>query len=1074
MFHEVSSQVSFPRLEEQILEFWKANRIFEKSMAQSQGRPQYTFYEGPPTANAPPGIHHVLARVFKDLIPRYRTMKGYNVPRKAGWDTHGLPVELQIEKELGFTTKSQIEEYGVDRFNDRCRESVFRYVKEWERLSDRIGFWLDMAHPYITLSSDYIESVWWILRQLWDRGLLYQDYKVVPYCPRCGTPLSSHEVALGYENATDPSIYVKFPLADEPGVFLLAWTTTPWTLPGNVALAINPTLEYVRVRVGQEVLILAQAALERALHGLAFEVLGPVAPTDLIGRRYQPLYTFVQPDRPAYRVVGATFVAAEEGTGVVHIAPAFGEVDLEVGRQENLPILQPVDPQGRFTAAVTPWAGLFVKDADGEIIADLERRGLLLRSGTIDHTYPFCWRCDTPLLYYARRSWFIRMTQLRENLLKNNEQINWYPEHLKHGRFGNFLENVVDWALSRERYWGTPLPIWQCETCGHQHCIGSVAELQRMARGDTFNALRRGAPSPAGDGQTLDLAHLDLHRPYIDQVILTCPECQGEMRRVPYLIDVWFDSGAMPVAQWHYPFENQETFQRSFPADFICEGVDQTRGWFYTLHAIATALFDQPAFRNVISLGLLLDETGVKMSKSRGNVVDPWTVIEAHGADATRWYFYTAGHPGMEKRFSVGLVGEVVRRFLLTLWNTYAFFVTYARIDRFNPREHTLPARERHVLDRWILARLHETIGQVDSLLDAYDVTTAGRLIEQFVDDLSNWYVRRSRDRFWRSGLSPDKVAAHLTLYECLTALTGLIAPFMPFLSEALYQNLVRSVDPTAPESVHLTSYPTADPALVDRALLHDMAVAQRVVALGRAARNKARLRVRQPLAELVVVVPPAERAAVERLQEEILAELNIKRLRLAEDPSAVATYQVRPKLAQLGPKLGPRLPQVLAILPQLDGRTVLAAQQAGTPVEVTLPDGARLALDPADLEVQATGREGYAVAEEFGTLVAVDTRLTPDLLSEGLAREIVRHIQALRKEANFRIEDRILTYYQAERALEEVIERFADYIRHETLSRQIIKGPPPPEAHSADLRIDSYKIRLGVRRLAEQPSPDG
>ncbi len=1066
LFREVTPRVSFPELELRILDFWKQTQAFEKSLKLREGRPRFVFYEGPPTANGLPHIGHVLTRVYKDIVPRYRTMKGYYVPRKAGWDTHGLPVELEVEKELGITTKQQIEEYGVAEFNRRCRESVFRYEREWRRMTERIGFWLDMDHPYITLTTDYIESVWWILQQVWDKGLLYQDYKVVPYCPRCGTALSSHEVALGYEETEDPSVYVKMELADEPGTYLLVWTTTPWTLPGNVAVAVHPEAHYVRVRQDGQVLILAEALLGQALVG-DYEVLSTFPGKELAGRRYKPLFTFSELDKPAHYVVTADFVTLADGTGLVHLAPAFGEVDLEVGRTYGLPVVQNVDARGRFTAEVTPWAGLFVKDADPQIIEDLRRRGLLYRATTYRHTYPFCWRCGTPLLYYARNSWYIRMTALRENLLKNNLQINWVPEHVRDGRFGDFLANVVDWALSRERYWGTPLPVWMCRQCQYQHCIGSLAELVQMARPETLHEIV--VPQHRGSvnfSQGLPELHkLDLHRPYIDAVVLACPQCGGEMRRVPYLIDVWFDSGSMPVAQWHYPFENQEEFKVSFPADFISEAMDQTRGWFYTLHAIATLLFDSPAFKNCISLGLVLDEQGRKMSKSLGNVVDPWSVINVHGADAVRWYFYSTSHPGLERRFSVNLVGEVVRRFMLTLWNTYSFWVTYARLDGFDPGQHTVLPEQRSALDRWLLSRLNRLVGEVDGLMERYDITTAARAIEAFVDELSNWYVRRGRRRYWKSEEDADKVAAYLTLYDALVTLAKLIAPFMPFLAEEMYQNLVRSVDRQAPESVHHCEFPVPDGALIDAELEAKMAAVQQVVSLGRAARNVGKIKVRQPLSRLIVYAPENIRAGLQQLAEHVLDELNVKEMVFTDDPVQFVELHVRARPDLLGPKLGPRLPAVVQALRERDPWEVWQAKTAGRPLTVQVADES-VTLLPEELQVDLKQKPGFAAAAGEGYIVALDTALTPELVQEGLARELVHTIQSMRKEAGFNIEDRIRTFYQGGSDIAAVVERFGEHIRQETLSIELVQGPAPDGAFIQEHTVNGRKVTLGVMRL--------
>jgi isoleucyl-tRNA synthetase len=1048
-FKEVSSQVNFPELEESVLAFWKERDIFKKSLELRKDGPRYVFYEGPPTANGLPGTHHVLARVFKDLFPRYKTMKGYYALRKGGWDTHGLPVELEVEKELGFSGKQAIEEYGIAEFNRKCEESVFRYLREWEHLTERIAFWIDMDDPYITLKKPYIESVWWILRQYWDRDLIYQGYKVVPYCPSCGTPLSDHEVALGYDQAEDPSIYVRFPLKDEPGTYFLVWTTTPWTLPGNVALALGKYVPYVTVEQERdgatERLILAEALLDQAIKG-EYEVVARQTGWDLRGVEYHPLYTFLPFEQKAHYVVMGDFVSTEDGTGIVHIAPAFGAEDLEVGQEYDLPVLVTVDERGRFVDAVTPWRGLFVKEADPQIIEDLQRRGLMYHVGTYTHTYPFCWRCSTPLLYYVRTSWFIGTSRLKDRLVANNQKINWYPGHIRDGRFGNWLANNVDWALGRERYWGTPLPVWICEKCGHQHCVGSVAELEELS------------------GQ--DLSGFDLHRPFIDTVTFPCvkEDCAGRMQRAEELIDVWFDSGAMPVAQWHYPFANQEKFKEQFPADYICEAVDQTRGWFYSLHAISTLLFDEPCFLNCVCLGLILDGEGYKMSKSRGNVVDPWEVINAHGADALRWYLFTAAPVGADRRFSSELVGEVVRKFFLTLWNTYSFFVTYANIDNWSP-DGAPQQQALSTLDRWILAELNLLAERVDEGLQEYDVNGAARPIARFVDDLSNWYVRRSRRRFWKSESDADKEAAYYTLYTCLTTLAGLLAPFTPFLADALYQNLVRSVRPDAPESVHHTDFTVPDMKLVDMEIVQDTRLAMRLASLGHAARNQAGIKVRQPLAQaLAAVREAAERESLQRTAGQLAEELNVKEVAVLDDVTQVASYVVTAVPALLGKKYGTHFPAVRSALGALDPVAVAQTVAKGEVIALTV-DGEELTLLPEEVAVQVEAREGYALAEEAGYLVAVTTALSQELVMEGLAREVVRRIQTMRKEADYRIEDTIKTYYQAEGELAEVFQTWGEYIKNETLSTDLVSGEPPDQAHTATFRISGQSLKLGIVR---------
>ncbi|MEO8356599.1 MAG: isoleucine--tRNA ligase, partial [Chloroflexota bacterium] len=810
MFKPVSSKLNVTSMEESVLKFWKQAGIFRKTVEQRQGAPEFVFYEGPPTANGKPGVHHVLARVFKDMFPRYKIMRGYQVSRRGGWDTHGLPVEIEVEKQLGFNSKHQIEEYGIDKFNELCRKSVFTYIQDWERLTDRIAFWIDLQDAYVTYTNDYIESVWWILKNFWDKDLLYKGYKVVPYCPRCGTPLSDHEVAQGYEDATDPSVFVRMPLVDKPDTSLLVWTTTPWTLPGNVAVVAHPDVDYVTIERDndgtKEKLILAKALVQKVFGEEEVKVVDTFKGKKLHGMKYQPLYTFMPTDKPAYYVVTGDYVTTEDGTGLVHTAPAFGQEDMETGKKYDLPVLMTVLPDGTFMSEITPWRGVFVKDADPLIIEDLRARGLLFKSEAYTHSYPFCWRCHTPLLYYARSSWYIRTSAYRDRLVELNNTIHWVPEHTKEGRFGNWLANNIDWSLSRERYWGTPLPVWECEECNHRECFGSVQELSGKA------------------GR--DLRELDLHRPYVDDVHFACSVCGNQMTRVKDLIDVWFDSGSMPVAQWHYPFENKAQFESQFPADYICEAVDQTRGWFYTLHAISTLLFDQVAFKNVLSLGHIQDGDGRKMSKSLGNIVQPWDVLNAHGADALRWYLYTATPPGVERRFSSDLVGEVIRSFTLTLWNVYSFFVTYANLDK--PTVTTMPIATSD-LDRWLLSELNVLVRDVTEAYENYDVPNATRPISVFVEKLSTWYLRRSRRRFWKSESDSDKQAAYSTLYTALVTVAKLLAPSMPFLADELYQNLVRSMDESAPESVHLARWPEVLPEMIDESLNRDMALVMRL-----------------------------------------------------------------------------------------------------------------------------------------------------------------------------------------------------------------------------------------------------
>jgi len=1020
MFHSVNSKVNFPQVEENILNFWRNNNVFERSVESRRGSPRFVFYEGPPTANGSPGIHHVLARVFKDIIPRYKAMKGYYTPRIAGWDTHGLPVELEVERELGFSSKAQIEEYGVDRFNTRCRESVFGYLKEWEAMTERIAFWVDLKHPYITMDNKYIETVWWAIKQMWDKGLVYQGYRVTPHCPRCGTSLSSHEVALGYrDDVEDPSVYIKFKVVPSPiseseeqkrlyelsrekPAYFLAWTTTPWTLPGNTALAVAADAEYVVVELDNEYLIMASALLKQV--GLDdCEVVERLKGSDLAtitGVNYKPLFnphdfgverrrfqgqSELVPQEPddklTYRLIATDFVSLEEGTGIVHMAPAYGEVDYEAGKDKELDFVHTVDLQGNIIGTY-PFAGKFVKEADPLILDDLKSRGLLYRSEKIRHTYPFCWRCETPLLYYAKQTWYIRTTAVKEGLIAGNNEINWYPEHIKHGRFGDWLENNVDWAFSRERYWGTPLPVWKCESCNKYECAGGVKDLKERAG---FTGLKE---------------PLDLHRPFVDELTFDCPECGARMRRVPEVIDCWFDSGAMPLAQWHYPFENDTLLEDGrFPADYICEADEQTRGWFYSLHAISTLLFNRPCFRNVIGHGLILDVKGEKMSKTKGNMVEPWAVINKYGADALRWYLFIATSPGNVRRFSEKSVAEITRRFLLTLWNVYSFFVTYANIDRFTPdAEATLSFQSE--LDKWIISELNQLVVDVDTALDGYNPTEAGRKIESFVNDLSNWYVRRSRRRFWKSENDADKQSAYTTLYQCLVTLSKLLAPFTPFLAEELYQNLVSSVFPEAPDSVHLADFPVADVTKIDKQLVADTQLVMKISSLGRAARSQAGIKVRQPLAHVVVsVASNKEQESLERLKPQILEELNVKDLEFIDS-------------------------------------------------------------------VAELGKPGYVVSSEGNCAVAIPTEISPELAGEGLAREIVHRLQVMRRSAGFDIADYIVTYYQGEAYIRQVMVDYADYIKQETLSRQLIERVPGEGAFTESFKLGGYDILLGVKRL--------
>ena len=1048
MFKPVSPKLDVVAMEEEVLKFWKQNDIFKKTVEQREGGPEYVFYEGPPTANGKPGVHHVLARAFKDMFPRYKIMRGYHCSRRGGWDTHGLPVEIEVEKRHGFKHKQDIEAYGIAKFNEECRKSAFDYIQDWERLTDRIAFWVNLETAYVTFTNDYIESVWNILKNFYDRDLLYKGYKVVPYCARCGTPLSDHEVHYpeAMHETDDPSVFVRMPLVDKPDTSLLVWTTTPWTLPGNVAVAVHPDVDYVTVERslpdgGTERLILAKALVEKVFDEEQVKVIETFKGKKLKGIRYKPLYTFMPPDKPAYFVVLAEYVTTEDGSGLVHIAPAFGAEDMEVGDEYNLPVLMTVQPDGAFVPAVTPWRGMWVKDADPLIIEDLRVRGLLFRTEIYTHVYPFCWRCKTPLLYYAREAWYVRTSRFKENLVELNRTINWVPEHIKDGRFGNWLENNIDWALSRERYWGTPLPLWECDHCGHTEAIGAVKTLaEKTGR---------------------DLSGLDLHRPHVDEITWDCTECEdGSMQRVPDLIDVWFDSGSMPYAQWHYPFENHDKFQEQFPADYICEAVDQTRGWFYSLHAISTLLNDAVCFKNVICLGLIQDGEGRKMSKSLGNIVDPWDVLNAQGADAFRWYLYTASPPGQERRFSSELVGEVVRDFTLTLWNVYSFFVTYANLD-----EPTLTARawSENQLDRWLLSELNVLVRDVTNAYENYDAPNATRPIAAFVEKLSTWYLRRSRRRFWKSESDSDKQSAYQTLYTALVTVAKMLSPAMPFLAEELYQNLVRSVDQFAPESVSLAEWPGYDGAFIDEDLNRDMALVTKLVSLGHSARQKANRKVRQPLAEAAFSVGNAADAkAVTDFTDLIEDELNVKTVRLLNASTEAVAHAIKPLPKQLGQKYGNKFPVIQKAILGMDSEEVAHTLLAGESLAVQA-DGQDYTILPDEVEVKAQAREGFAVAEDGPYVAALVTDLTPELVAEGLAREFVRRVQDLRKSADLDVADRIELYVEASASLKSAVETHRDYITGETLALALKFEAPPVDASSSSDEFDGEKVTFGI-----------
>ena len=1025
MFKEVSPQFTFAEKEKQTLEFWRENKIFQKSMEIHEGDPPFVFLEGPPFANAPPGVHHILARIMKDAVCRYKTMTGHYVYRKAGWDTHGLPVEYQVEKQLNITNKAELEAYGVQNFIEKCKENVFEYEQAWRDMTERIGYWVDLDDAYITLSNDYIESLWWVLRQAYDKGLLYQGHKVQPYCYRCGTTLASHEVALGYQEVADPSIFVRFPLKNRENTYLLVWTTTPWTLPSNVAVAVGDAEDYVAVEEdnGQH-LILAKECLPSLFGDEPPQIIDTYKGSDLCDWEYQPLFESGEHPEKSHYVVTGDFVTTTEGSGLVHIAPAFGQDDYDIGQQYNLPLVQLVGADGRFVAAVKePWAGEYVKDADPKIIENLDSRGLLFKAAEYTHQYPFCWRCDTPLLYYARESWFIRTTAIKEQMLTHNQQINWYPEHIKDGRFGNWLENIIDWGLSRERYWGTPLPVWVCDDCGHQHCISSIAELKEL-----------GADVPET---------IELHRPYIDAVVLTCAACNGTMHRVQDVIDCWFDSGCAHTAQWHYPFENSEQFARTYPVDFISEAIDQTRGWFYSLLVTGTLLYDKPAYKNCLCLELIMGSDGQKMSKSRGNTVDPWTVLDAQGADAIRWYMFTASAPWAQRAFKIDGVDEALKKFMGTLHNVYSFFVMYANLEQVDVLREAPPVPARAVVDKWILSRLHTLIDEVRDNMENYHLTNAPRAIEAFVDDLSNWYVRRTRDRFWGAEAGPDKQAAYATLYEVLVTVAKLAAPFIPFLADELYRNLVGSIDAEAPPSVHLAEYPVANTALKDPQLETDMAFTREVISMGHAARNRSGIKTRQPLAEITLGgLSDAEKATVNRLVALVYDELNVKAIVFTEDMNAFAQVTLKPDFRSLGPKYGKGVQAIAKALAAGDAVALKAQLETQGSLQIET-SGETYTLEPSEVDVQTQNREGFFVEVDARKFVALSTELTHELVLEGLARELINKIQNMRKEADFNVSDRIkLSLTDASPLVAEAFGTHQAYILRETLTTTVVDVP--------------------------------
>ena len=1020
MFKERAGKVKITEIEESVLKYWEENQIFPKSLQIRKNSPHFVFYEGPPTANGRPGIHHVMSRTIKDVVCRYKTMKNFLVNRKAGWDTHGLPVEIEVEKQLHIEGKEEIEKFGIDKFNEKCKESVFNYKKEWDDLTKRIGFWLDLDHPYITFTNEYIESVWWILKNFHDRGLIYQGFKILPYCPRCETPLSSHEVSQGYRDVKDPSIYVRFRSLDDPDTYFLVWTTTPWTLISNVALAVHPDVEYLKVEYNGEKLIIAEPRANEVLSG-EFKILERYKGAQFEHQRYEPLFKFIKPEKDAYYVVLGDFVTTEDGTGIVHTAPAFGEDDYVVGQKYDLPVVRPVDKSGKFENEITDFQGKFVKDADADIISDLKNRKLLFRKEMVEHSYPHCWRCDSPLLYYARKSWYIRTTDFKDKMLKNNSQINWYPEEMGEGRFGEWLNNNVDWALSRDRYWGTPLNIWVCEACEHQISIGSIRELQEK-----------------GENVPEDI---DLHKPHVDEIKITCEKCQGKMQRVTEVIDVWFDSGSMPYAQWHYPFENEEIFKGNFPADFICEGVDQTRGWFYSLLAISTMLFDKPAYKNIVVNELVLDKEGQKMSKSKGNAVVPEEVINEFGSDPLRWYFITVSAPWVPKRFDTSGIAEVYRKFFDTLFNTYSFFALYANIDRFEVNSSQIKFEQRPEIDRWILSLLYSTVDQVTEKMENYDMTRAARIISDFViDDVSNWYVRRNRRRFWKGEMNDDKLSAYQTLYEVLLTVTKLIAPVVPLVSEDLYLNL-RTEE--MPESVHLTTYPVLTAEMKsrqNRELENRMQVAQRIVGLARSVRNTVKLKVRQPLARIIVSSESKSvRESAMKMASIIQDEINVKRVEVIEKESDIVRVGTRPLYKKLGPKAGKMMKMVADIIENLNQDTIERLQKQGD-IVIDL-EGSQIHVTTEDVEFfEEKKDDNFEFERESNILIALDTRMTEELEMEGIAREFVNRVQNLRKDAGFEVTDRITINHQAPEKINNAISKMSDYIKTETLATRIQK----------------------------------
>ncbi len=1051
MYQKVDTNLNFVDREKQVEKFWKENHIFEKSMEDRKDDPTYMFYDGPPTANGKPHIGHVLTRVIKDMIPRYRTMKGYMVPRKAGWDTHGLPVELEVEKKLGLDGKEQIEEYGMEPFIQQCKESVWKYKGMWEDFSSTVGFWADMENPYVTYHDDYIESEWWALKEIWNKKLLYKGFKIVPYCPRCGTPLSAQEVSQGYKTVKERSAIVRFKVVGEDAYFL-AWTTTPWTLPSNVALCVNPDETYCKVKAADGyTYYMAEALLDKVLGKLAkeegekaYEVLETYKGTDLEYKAYEPLFACAgeaaaKQKKKAHFVTCDNYVTMSDGTGIVHIAPAFGEDDSRIGRNYELPFVQFVDGQGNLTKE-TPYAGVFVKKADPMVLTDLDKEGKLFDAPKFEHDYPHCWRCDTPLIYYARESWFIKMTAVKDDLIRNNNTINWIPESIGKGRFGDWLENVQDWGISRNRYWGTPLNIWQCE-CGHMHSIGSRQELFEMS----------------GDERAKTV---ELHRPYIDEITLKCPECGGEMHRVPEVIDCWFDSGAMPFAQHHYPFENKELFEQQFPANFISEAVDQTRGWFYSLLAESTLLFNKAPYKNVIVLGHVQDENGQKMSKSKGNAVDPFDALNKYGADAIRWYFYINSAPWLPNRFHGKAVVEGQRKFMSTLWNTYAFFVLYADIDNFDPTKYELNYDQLPVMDKWLLSRLNTTVQAVDNDLANYKIPEAARALQEFVDEMSNWYVRRSRERFWAKGMEQDKINAYMTLYHALVTIAKTAAPMIPFMTEDIYQNLVRSVDKDAPESIHLCDFPTVNEAWIDKDLEADMKELLEIVVLGRACRNTANIKNRQPIGTMYV---KAEKKMSEFYTDIIADELNVKEVKFADDVESFISYSFKPQLRTVGPKYGKLLGGIRQALTDINGTAAMNELRTNGVLKLDI-NGNDVELTEEDLLIETAQTEGYVSESDGETSVVLDTNLTPELIEEGFVREIISKIQTMRKEAGFEVMDKIVVYAHGNDKIQDVMKAHEDEIKSEVLADEMVLGET--DGYVKEWNINKEAVTMGVKKL--------